>query len=56
METTTINRTQHKARLYDPESGDCLNEETMKAVEDGRNGKNLFMFDTFEDYLEYVKK
>ena len=53
---TSISRPRTpQARLYDPESGECLNDETMKAVEDGRKGKNLHKFDTFEDYLEYVK-
>ena len=28
-----------KARLYDPETGEYLNDETMKAIEDVRSGK-----------------
>ena len=28
-----------KPRLYDPETGLCLNDKTMKAIEDVRNGK-----------------
>ena len=28
-----------KHRLYDPETGECLNDKTMKAIEDVRNGK-----------------
>ena len=28
-----------KPRLYDPETGECLNDKTMKAIEDVRNGK-----------------
>jgi len=28
-----------KAHLYDPETGEYLNDKTMKAIEDGRSGK-----------------
>lgn len=28
-----------KPRLYDPETGECLNDKTMKAIEDVRSGK-----------------
>ena len=28
-----------KSRLYDPETGEYLNDETMQAIEDVRSGK-----------------
>ena len=31
--------TPHKPRLYDPETGEYLNDETMQAIEDVRSGK-----------------
>lgn len=32
-------RTKAKPRLYDPETGEYLNDETMKVIEDVRSGK-----------------
>ena len=32
-------QTKAKARLYDPETGEYLNDETMKVIEDVRSGK-----------------
>lgn len=38
----TIERKQtKKPRLYDPETGDYLNDATMKVIEDARKGKNV---------------
>ena len=49
MATTTTRRrctatpftkvTPRKPRLYDPETGEYLNDETMQAIEDVRSGK-----------------
>jgi len=40
-----------KARLYDPETGDYLNEKTMKTIEDVRSGKDKgTTYATFEDF------
>ena len=41
----------NKAQLYDPETGEYLNEETMKAIEDVRNGKDEGVtYSSFEDF------
>ena len=42
-----------KARLYDPETGEYLNDETMKAIEDVRSGKDKGT--TYESFEEFKK-
>ena len=38
-------------RLYDPETGDYLNDETMQAIEDARSGKDPgTVYKSFEDF------
>ena len=40
-----------KPRLYDPETGEFLNDETMQAIEDVRSGKDLgTTYESFEDF------
>ena len=43
-----------KPRLYDPETGDYLNDATMKVIEDARKGKNVIEVGSMDDYLELV--
>ena len=44
-----------KPRLYDPETGEYLNDETMQLIEDVRSGKEkMYKVDSFEEYLETV--
>ena len=43
-----------KPRLYDPETGDCLNNATMKVIEDARKGKNVIEVGSMDDYLKLV--
>ncbi len=45
---------KEKPRLYDPETGDYLNDETMKVIEDAMNGKGLIEVGSYEDYLKLV--
>ena len=47
-------RTTAKPRLYDPETGDCLNDATMKVIEDARKGKNVIEVGSMDDYLKLV--
>lgn len=43
--------TPHKPRLYDPETGEYLNDETMQAIEDVRSGKDQgTRYETFEEF------
>ena len=45
-----------KPRLYDPETGEYLNDETMQVIEDVRSGKEkMYKADSFEEYLEAVR-
>ncbi|MBR5912310.1 MAG: hypothetical protein IKZ55_10025 [Bacteroidales bacterium] len=46
---------KEKPRLYDPETGEYLNDETMKVIEDAMNGKGLMEFDSYEDFKEWAK-
>ena len=43
-----------KPRLYDPETGDCLNDATMKVIEDARKGKDVIEVGSMDDYLKLV--
>ena len=43
--------TPRKPRLYDPETGEYLNDETMQAIEDVRSGKDQgTTYESFEDF------
>jgi hypothetical protein len=44
-----------KPRLYDPETGDSLNDATMKVIEDARKGKDVIEVGSMDEYLELVK-
>lgn len=45
-----------KAILYDPETGDCLNEKTMKVIENVRNGKEkMKSYDSFEEFEKAMR-
>ena len=45
-----------KPRLYDPETGECLNEKTMKVIENARSGKEkMYHFDTLDDFKSWCE-
>lgn len=46
---------KEKPRMYDPETGEYLNDETIKVIEDSMNGKGLLEFDSYEDFKEWAK-
>ncbi len=46
---------KEKPRLYDPETGDYLNDETMKVIEDSMNGKGIAWSGTAEEFKEWAK-
>jgi len=50
---TAIKTATRKPRLYDPETGECLNDKTMKAIEDVRSGKDKGT--TYESFEEFKK-
>ena len=43
-----------KHRLYDPETGEYLNDETMKAIEDAHNGIGVTHYDSVDDMFKSV--
>ena len=50
---TAIQPAPSKPRIYDPETGEYLNDKTMKAIEDVRNGKDEGT--TYESFEEFKK-
>ena len=44
-----------KPRLYDPETGDSLNDATMKVIEDARKGEDVLEVGSVDGYLELGK-
>ena len=48
--------TTKKARLYDPETGEYLNDKTMKAIEDVRSGKDKgTAYASFEEFEKAMR-
>ena len=44
-----------KPRLYDPETGNYLNDATMKVIENARKGKDVIEVGSMDDYLKLNK-
>ena len=45
-----------KPRLYDPETGEYLNDKTMKAIEDVRSGKDKgTTYTSFEEFEKAMR-
>ena len=45
-----------KPRLYDPETGECLNDKTMKAIEDVRSGKEpVYEMKSMEEFKAWCE-
>ncbi|MBP1541570.1 MAG: hypothetical protein ILA25_05310 [Prevotella sp.] len=45
-----------KARLYDPETGEYLNDKTMKAIEDVRSGKEpVYEMKSMDDFKAWCE-
>ena len=46
----------HKARLWDPETGEYFNDETMALVERVRNGEDpMQQFDSVDDFKSWCE-
>ena len=45
-----------KPRLYDPETGDYLNDKTMKVIEDARKGKGVAFTGSFEEFKKWAEE
>ena len=46
---------KERPRLYDPETGEYLNDETMKAIEDAMNGNGIAWSGTAEEFKKWAK-
>ena len=55
MGWTIERKKKEKPRMYDPETGECLNDETMKVIEDSMNGKGIAWTGTAEEFKEWAK-
>ena len=54
---TTVKKQKTRPRLYDPETGEYLNDETMKVIEDVRSGKEpLMSYSSFEDFKKAMRE
>ena len=43
-----------RARLYDPETGDYVNDETMQVIEDARRGKGIAFQGTMDEFKAWA--
>ena len=43
---------QPKIRLYDPETGEYLNDETIKVIEDAHKGIGVTHYDSLQDFYK----
>ena len=46
---TTVKKQKTKPRLYDSETGEYLNDETMQVIEDALKGKNVTSYASADD-------
>jgi len=46
---TTVKKQKTRPRLYDPETGKYLNDETMQVIEDALKGKNVTSYASADD-------
>ena len=54
--TYEISEDTPKARLYDPETGEFLNEKTMKVIENVRKGKDkMISYSSYEDFEKAMR-
>ena len=53
---TKVKAQKAKTRLYDPETGEYLNDKTMKAIEDVRSGKDKgTTYSSFEEFEKAMR-
>ena len=46
---TSVKKQKTKPRLYDPETGEYLNDKTMQVIEDALKGKNVTSYASADD-------
>ena len=56
MGWTVEHKRTAKPRLYDPETGEYLNDKTMKVIEDVRSGKEkMYSFESLDDFKDWCE-
>lgn len=53
--TITSPEKTSEAKLHDPENGEFLNDETMRAIADSRNGENVKSYTSFDDFEKAMR-
>ena len=52
---TAVKKQKIKPRLYDPETGEYLNDETMKLIEDVHSGKEpVYQAESVDDMFQKI--
>lgn len=55
MTSITVNE-ENKPRLYNPETGECLNDKTMKVIQDMRSGKEpVYEMKSMDDFKNWCE-
>ena len=55
MTSITVNE-ENKLRLYNPETGECLNDKTMKVIQDMRSGKEpVYEMKSMDDFKNWCE-
>ena len=49
---TKVQKQKTKPRLYDPETGEYLNDKTMKVIEDAHKGIGVIHYDSLQDFYK----
>ena len=49
---TKVQKQKAKPRLYDPETGEYLNDATMKVIEDAHKGIGVTRYDSLQDFYK----
>ena len=49
---TKVKTQKAKPRLYDPETGEYLNDKTMKVIEDAHKGIGVTHYDSLQDFYK----
>jgi hypothetical protein len=44
-----------KPQIIDPETGDSLNEKTMKVIEDARDGKDIEFTGSIDEFKQWAE-
>lgn len=51
----SISHPKKKHRLYDPETGKAVNEKTMRAIENAKQGRDISFTGNFEEFKKMAE-